>query len=93
MYYMNTIKQGVFVDEDHSKLPTLYWLHSFINGPISGVLLLIIVHLHLLSCLFFYPFCLTAIKTHVIKYFTTVNERNCKKYFCLLNNQVEFLKN
>ena len=38
----------VFVDEDHSKLPTLY----FINGPISRVLLLIIVHVQLLSCLF-----------------------------------------
>ena len=37
-------KFGVFVDEDHSKLPTLYWLPlNFINDPISHVLLLILV--------------------------------------------------
>ena len=48
-------KFGVFVDEDHSKLPTLYWLPivNFINSPISRVLLLILVHVQLLSCLFF----------------------------------------
>ena len=48
-------KFGLFVDEDHSKLPTLYWLRylNFINGPINRVLLLILVHVQLLSCLFF----------------------------------------
>ena len=46
-------KFGLFVDEDHSKLPTLYWLPKFINGPISRILLLILVHVQLLSCLFF----------------------------------------
>ena len=61
---------------------------NFINGPISRVLLLILVHVQLLSCLF-----LTAIKNHVIKYCITVYERNGKKLFwsikihmkCLLN--------
>ena len=35
---------GVFVDEDHSKLPTLYWLPKLHNNLISHVLLLILVH-------------------------------------------------
>ena len=44
-------KFGLFVDEDHSKLPTGYL--NFINGLINRVLLLILVHVQLLSCLFF----------------------------------------
>ena len=46
-------KFGLFVDEDHSKLHTLYWLPKFINGPINRVSLLILVHVQLLSCPFF----------------------------------------
>ena len=41
----------LFADEDHSKLPTLYWLPKLHNWPFSHVLLL--VHVQLLSCLFF----------------------------------------
>ena len=26
-------KFGLFVDEDHSKLPTLYWLHNLHKRP------------------------------------------------------------
>ena len=63
-----------------------------INGPINRVLLLILVHVQLLSCLFFTS-CLTAIKNHVIKYCTTVYERNGKKYFGLLKTQVKFIIN
>ena len=44
-------KFGEFVNEDHSKLPTGYL--NLINGPTSSVLLLILVHVQLLSCLFF----------------------------------------
>ena len=43
-------KFGVFVDEDHSKLPTLYWLPKLQKDPISHVVLLILTHV-LLSCL------------------------------------------
>ena len=48
-----TAKFVLFVDEDHSKLSTLYGYLNFINGPINHVLLLILVHVQLLSCLFF----------------------------------------
>ena len=37
-------KFGLFVDEDHSKLPTLYWLPKLHGRPISHVLLLTLVH-------------------------------------------------
>ena len=46
-------KFGLFVDEDHSKLPRYSGYLNFINGPIGRVLLLILVHVQLLSCLFF----------------------------------------
>ena len=46
-------KFGLFVDDDHSKLPHYTCYLNFINGPINRVLLLILVHVQLLSCLFF----------------------------------------
>ena len=51
-FYM-AVKFGVFADEDLSKLPMLYWLLSFNKKPIRHVLLLILVHFLLLSCLWF----------------------------------------
>ena len=45
-------KFGLFVDEDASFLHYTGYL-NFINCPISRVLLLILVHVQLLSCLFF----------------------------------------
>ena len=64
---------------------------NFINGPINHVLLLILVHVQLLSCLLFFTSCLTAIKNHVIKYCTTVYERNGKKLFWSIKNSGEIL--
>ena len=64
---------------------------NFINSPISRVLLLILLHVQLLSCLFFLTSCLTAIKNHVIKYCTIVYERNGKKLFWSIRNLGEIL--
>ena len=61
---------------------------NFINGPIRRVLLLLLVHEQQPSCLF----CLTAIKNHVIKYCTTVYERNGKNLFWSIKNSGEILK-
>ena len=47
------VKFGLFVDEDHSKFPTLYWLPKLHKQPYKSRLLLILVHVQLLSCLFF----------------------------------------
>ena len=57
---------------------------NFINGHISRVLLLILVHVQLLSWL-------TAIKNHVIEYCTTVYERSGKKLFWSIENSDEIL--
>ena len=69
-------KFGVFVDEDHSNLPRSYWLPKLHKRPYklrlianSSSCTTTKLSIHLTSCL-------TGIKTHVIKYCTTVNERN-----------------
>ena len=71
-------KFGLFVDEDHSKLPTLYWLPILHKRPYksrfianSSACTTTELSILLISCL-------TAIKNHVIKYCTTVYERNGK---------------
>ena len=65
---------------------------NFINGPINHVLLLILVHVQLLS-VYSFDFLTHITKNHVIKYCTTVYERNGKNLFGLLKNQVTFLIN
>ena len=67
-------KFGLFVDEDHSKLPTLYWLPKLHKRPyksrfIANSSACITTELSILL-----TSCLTAIKNHVIKYCTTVYE-------------------
>ena len=61
-------KFGLFVDEDHRKLPTLYWLPKLQKRPlaISRVLLLILVHVQLLSCLFFLLLASLQLKTMLL---------------------------
>ena len=67
---------------------------NFIKGPISHVLLLILDHVLLPSCLFFFlTSCFTAIKNHVIKYCTAVYEKNGEDYFGLLKIQAKFFIN
>ena len=68
-------KLGLFVDEGHSKLPTLNWLPKLHKRPYksrfiaySGAYTTTELSIILTSCL-------TAIKNHVIKYCTTVYER------------------
>ena len=64
----------VFVDEEHSKLPMLYWLHKLIKRPHKSRFIA-----NSSSCttteFSTFGFLPTAIKTHVIKYCTTVYER------------------
>ena len=71
-------KFRLFVDEDHSKLPTLYWLpklhkRSYMSRFIANSSACSTTELSILL-----TSCLTAIKNHVIKYCTTVYERNGK---------------
>ena len=81
----------MFVDESHSKLPTLYWLPKLHKRPYksrfianSSACTTTELSILLTSCLF-------AIKNHVIKYCTTVYERNGKNLFWSIQNSGEIL--
>ena len=81
----------LFVDEDHSKLPTLYWLPKLHKRPYksrfianSSACTTSELSILLISCLI-------AIKTHVIKYCSTVYERNGKNSFWSIKNSSEIL--
>ena len=87
-------KFGLFVDEDHSKLPTLYWLHKLHKRPYKSRFIANSSACTTTELSILLTSQLTAIKNHVIKYYTTVFERNGKKkYFGLLKIQVKFLIN
>ena len=84
-------KFWLFVDEDHSKLPTLSWLPKLHKWPyklrfIANSSACTTTELSILL-----TSCLSAIKNHVIKYCTTVYERNGKKLFWSIKNSGETL--
>ena len=81
-------KFGLFVDEDHSKLPTLYWLHKLHKRPYKSRFIAKTTELSILL-----TYCLTAIKNHVIKYCKQFMKEMVKIYFGLLKIQVKFLTN
>ena len=84
-------KVGLFVDEDHSKLPTLYWLPKLHKRPYKSRFIANSSACTTTELSMFLTSCLTAIKTHVIKYCTTVYERNGKKLFWSIKNSGEIL--
>ena len=86
-------KFDLFVDEDHSKLPTLYWLPKLHKRPYKSRFIANSSACTTTDLSILLTSCLTAIKNHVIKYCTTVYERNGKIYFGLLKIQVKFLIN
>ena len=78
---------GVFVDEGHSKLPTLYWLPKLHKSRfIANSSACTSTKLSMLL-----DSCLTAIKNYAIKNCTTVYERNGKKLFWSIKNSGEIL--
>ena len=106
-------KFGLFVDEDHSKLPMLYWLPKLHKRPYkfrfianSSACVLKRVSFGSKDCTkelkpecactttelsILLTSCLTAIKNYVIKYCTTVYERNGKNLFWSIKNSSEVL--
>ena len=66
---------------------------NFINGPINLVLLLILVHVQLLSCLYFdfLPYC--DYKTMSLNIIQLFMKEMVKNYFGILKIQVKFLIN
>ena len=86
-------KFGIFVDGDYSKLPTLYWLPKLNKPPYKSRVIANSSDCTTTESSILLTSCLTAIKNHVIKYCTTVYEKNGKKYFGLLKIQVKLLIN
>ena len=82
-------KIEVFVDEGHSKIPTLYWLPKrpykssrFIanSGSCTTTELSILLTSRL-----------TTTKNHAIKYCSTIYERKCRKTFWYIKKSGEIL--
>ena len=86
-YEINDVKNvGVY-----SRLKQDYL--NFINVPINHVLLLILVHVQLLSCLFFWLLASLRLKTTLLNIAQLFMKEMVKKYFGLLKIQVKFLIN
>ena len=84
-------KLRVFVDEDHSKLPTLYGLPKLHKRPHKSHFIANSRASTTTELSVFFTSCLTAIKNQVIKYCTSVYERNGKKLFWSIKNSGEIL--
>ena len=84
-------KFGLFVDEDHSKLPTFYWLPKLHKRPYKSRFIANSSACTTTDLSILLTSCLTAIKNHVIKYCTTVYERNGKNLFWSIKNSGEIL--
>ena len=84
-------KFGLFVDEDHSKLPTLYWLPKLHKQPYKSRFIANSSACTTSELSILLTSCLTASKNHVIKYCTTVYERNGKNLFWSIINSGEIL--
>ena len=84
-------KFGLFVDEDHSKLPTLYWLPKLHKRPYKSRFIANSSACTTTELSILLTSCLTAIKNHVIKYWITVYERNGKNLFWSIKNSGEIL--
>ena len=78
-----------FVDEDHRKLPTLYWLPKIHKRPYKSRFIANSSSCTTTEFSILLSYCLTAIKNHVIKYCTTVFERNGNNLFWSIKNSGE----
>ena len=71
---------GVFVDEDQSKPPTLYWLLNINKLPYKSRFITISSSCTSTEFSMILTSFLTAIKSHVITYCETVYGRNCSAH-------------
>ena len=82
---------GLFVDEDHGKLPMLYWLSELHKRPYKSRFIANSSACTTTELSILLTSCLTVIKDHVIKYCTTVYERNGKNLFWSIKNSGEII--
>ena len=81
----------VFIDEDHSKFPTLYWLPKLHKRPYKTRFIVNSSSCKATELSILLTSCLTAIKDHAIKHCTTVYERNGKILFWSIKSSGEIL--
>ena len=86
-------KFGVFVDDDHSKHPTLYWLPKLHKRPYKARFIATSSSCTTTMLSILLTSCLVATKNHGIKYYTTVYERNVKNLFWSIKNSGEIRNN
>ena len=87
-------KFGLFVDEDHRKLPTLYWLPKLHKGPYKSRFIANSSACTTTELSILLTSCLTAIKNKQCHlYCITVYERNGENLFWAIKIQVKFLIN
>ena len=78
-------KFGLFVDEDHSKLPTLYWLPKLHKLPYKSQFIANSSACTTTELSIILTSCLTAIKNHVKNIAQLFMKGMVKIYFVLLN--------
>ena len=86
-------KFGLFVDEDHSKLPTLYWLPKLHKRPYKSRFIANSSACTTTELSIILTSCLTAIKTMSLNIAQQFKKEMVKNYFGLLKIQVKFLIN
>ena len=84
-------KFGLFVDEDLSKLPTLYWLLKLHKRSYKSRFIVNSSACTTIESSILLISCLTAMKNHFIEYCTTVYERNGENLFGSITNSGEVL--
>ena len=84
---------GLFVDENHSKLPTLYWLPKLHKQPYKSCFIANSSACTTTELSILLTSCLTAIKTMSLNIAQQFMKEMVKYYFGLLKIQVKFLIN
>ena len=87
------VKFGLSVDEDHSKLPTLYWLPKLYKRPYKSRFIANSSACTTTELSILLTSCLTAIKTMSLNIAQQLIKEMVKIYFGLLKIQVKFLIN
>ena len=91
-FLFNCTPVGQTSDEDHSKLPTLYWLPKLHKRPYKSRFIANSSACTTTELSILLTSCLTAIKNHVIEYCTIVYERNGKNLFWSITRVIFYVR-
>ena len=91
LYLQQELKFSVCVIEGQDKLPTMYWLPKLHKRPYKARFIANSSSCTTTELFKLLTSCLTAIKSHVIRYCETVYETSNKNWFWSINNSGEVL--